>query len=90
MTRLIASEHALRALLLLSQHGSDRRASQVAEALERLLRAYLAAREPGEDLRAYFARTDDESLRAQLAGTVVTPVERDAPPVGAGRHAPGE
>ena len=45
---------------------------------------------PDEDLRAYFARTDDDSLRAQLAGTVVDPVERDAPPVGAGRHAPGE
>jgi sulfite reductase (ferredoxin) len=29
-------------------------------------------------------------LRAQLAGTVIDPVERDAPPVGAGRHAPGE
>jgi sulfite reductase (ferredoxin) len=55
-----------------------------------LLRGYLEAREPDEDLRAYFARTDDDSLRAQLAGTVVDPVERDAPPVGAGRHAPGE
>jgi sulfite reductase (ferredoxin) len=33
---------------------------------------------------------DDESLRAQLAGTFVEPVERDEPPVGAGRHAPGE
>jgi sulfite reductase (ferredoxin) len=55
-----------------------------------MLRGYLAAREPGEDLRAYFARMDDDSLRAQLAGTVIDPVERDAPPVGAGRHAPGE
>jgi predicted nucleotidyltransferase/DNA-binding transcriptional ArsR family regulator len=34
VTRLIASEHALRALLLLSQHGSGRRASEVAEALD--------------------------------------------------------
>jgi len=59
-------------------------------AIERLLRGYLAMREPGEDLRAYFARTDDDSLRAQLAGTVIDPVERDAPPVGAGRHAPAE
>jgi sulfite reductase (ferredoxin) len=72
------------------QIGFRAAAEDCPEALERLLRAYLAAREPGEDLRAYFARTDDESLRAQLAGTVVTPVERDAPPVGAGRHAPGE
>jgi sulfite reductase (ferredoxin) len=72
------------------QIGFRAAAEDCPEAIERLLRAYLAAREPGEDLRAYFARTDDESLRAQLAGTVVTPVERDVPPVGAGRHAPGE
>jgi len=65
-------------------------AEDVPDAIERLLRGYLAAREPEEDLRSYFARTDDDSLRAQLAGTVVDPVERDAPPVGAGRHAPGE
>ena len=54
------------------------------------LRGYLAVREPDEDLRSYFARTDDDTLRAQLAGAVIDPVERDAPPVGAGRHAPGE
>jgi sulfite reductase (ferredoxin) len=65
-------------------------ADDVPDAIERLLRGYLAARQPEEDLRSYFARTDDNSLRAQLAGTVVDPVERDAPPVGAGRHAPGE
>jgi sulfite reductase (ferredoxin) len=57
------------------------------DAIERLLRAYLAAREPGEDLRAYFARSDDESLRAQLAGTFIPAVERDPAPVGAGRFA---
>jgi sulfite reductase (ferredoxin) len=57
------------------------------EAIERLLRAYLAARHPGEDLRAYFGRTDDESLRAQLAGTFVPAVDRDPAPVGAGRFA---
>jgi len=57
------------------------------EAIERLLRAYLGARHPGEDLRAYFNRTDDESLRAQLAGTFVPAVDRDPPPVGAGRMA---
>ena len=54
-------------------------------AIERLLRGYLAAREPEEDLRAYFNRTDDEHLRAQLNGTFIDPVERDAPPAG-GRH----
>jgi sulfite reductase (ferredoxin) len=65
-------------------------ADEVPAAIERLLRAYLADRQPEEDLRAYFARTDDDSLRAQLNGTVIEPVERDAPPVGAGRHAPSE
>ncbi len=65
-------------------------ADEVPAAIERMLRAYLAARTEGEDLRAYFARTDDDTLRAQLAGTVIDPVERDAPPVGAGRHAPAE
>jgi sulfite reductase (ferredoxin) len=67
------------------QIGYRAAAEDCPAAIENLLRAYLAAREPGEDLRAYFARTDDESLRAQLAGTAVTPVERDAPPAG-GRH----
>jgi len=65
-------------------------AEDVPGAVERLLRGYLAARSPGEDLRAYFARTDDDSLRAQLAGEIIDPVERDAAPVGAGRLAPGE
>ena len=65
-------------------------AEDVPSAIERLLRGYLADRQPEEDLRAYFARKDDDSLRAQLNGTVIDPVERDAPPVGAGRYAPGE
>jgi sulfite reductase (ferredoxin) len=65
-------------------------ADEVPAAIERMLRAYLLARAENEDLRSYFARTDDDTLRAQLAGTVVDPVERDAPPVGAGRHAPVE
>jgi sulfite reductase (ferredoxin) len=65
-------------------------ADEVPDAIERLLRGYLAVREPNEDLRSYFARTDDETLRAQLAGASIDPVERDAPPVGAGRFAPGE
>jgi sulfite reductase (ferredoxin) len=67
------------------QIGFRAAAEDCPAAIERLLRAYLAARAPGEDLRAYFARTDDEALRAQLAGTVVAAVERDPPPVG-GRH----
>jgi sulfite reductase (ferredoxin) len=65
-------------------------ATDVPDALERLLRGYLATRTEGEDLRAYFARTSDDDLRAQLNGAVIAPVDRDAPPVGAGRHAPAE
>jgi sulfite reductase (ferredoxin) len=54
------------------------------------LNGYLETRTEGEDLRSYFDRTDDATLRAQLAGDVIEPVERDAPPVGAGRFAPAE
>jgi sulfite reductase (ferredoxin) len=72
------------------QIGYRAAAEDCPAAIENLLRAYLAARQPGEDLRAYFARTDDASLRNQLAGAVVPPVERDPAPVAAGRLAPGE
>jgi len=65
-------------------------ALDVPDAVERLLRAYLADRQPDEDLRAYFARHDNDTLRTILNGEVIDPVERDAPPVGAGRFAPGE
>ncbi len=61
-------------------------ADECPEAIERLLRGYLLARQPEEDLRAYFARTSDDELRAQLNGTPMAPVERDAPPAG-GSHA---
>ena len=50
------------------------------EAIERLLRGYLARRSADENLRAYFRRTSDEELRAQLAGAVVEPVARDPSP----------
>ena len=66
------------------QIGYRAAAEDCPEAIERLLRGYLALREPGEDLRSYFHRTDDETLRAHLAGAIIDPVERDAPPVGAG------
>jgi sulfite reductase (ferredoxin) len=72
------------------QIGFRAAAEDCPEAIERMLRAYLANRTPGEDLRAWFSRTDDETLRAHLNGATVDPVERDAPPVGAGRHAPSE
>ena len=69
------------------QLGFRATADDTPAAIERLLRGYLEVRTPGEDLRAYFARTGDETLRAQLNGTPIPPVERDAPPAG-GRHAP--
>ncbi len=65
-------------------------AEDVPAAIERLLNAYLESRTEGEDLRSYFDRTDDVTLRAQLAGEIIEAVERDAPPVGAGRFAPAE
>ena len=51
----------------------------VPEAIERLLRGYLAEREPEENLRSWFARHSNDELRAQLAGEVLEPVERDLP-----------
>jgi len=51
----------------------------VPDAVERLLRKYLAEREPDENLRAYFGRTSDAELRAALAGEELAPVERDLP-----------
>ena len=61
-------------------------AEDVPQAIERLLRGYLALRSPGEDLRAYFTRTDNDTLRAHLNGDPIAPVERDLAPAG-GHHA---
>jgi sulfite reductase (ferredoxin) len=52
-------------------------AQLVPEALERLLGKYLAEREPGENLRAWFGRNSDTELRSALAGEELAPVERD-------------
>jgi len=62
------------------QIGFRAAAEDCPEAIERLLRGYLSARGPGENLRAYFGRTSNEELRAQLAGAVVEAVERDPSP----------
>ena len=70
------------------QIGYRAAAEDCPEAIERLLRAYLAARQPGEDLRAYFARHDDESLRIGLAGTTLPAVERDPASSGAPGRSP--
>jgi sulfite reductase (ferredoxin) len=51
----------------------------VPDAIERLLRRYLAEREAGENLRAYFARHSNDEIRATLAGELLAPVERDLP-----------
>lgn len=55
-------------------------ASEVPDAIERLLRTYLARREQGEELRPFFARHTDRELRDFLAGSVGAEyVERDVP-----------
>ena len=51
----------------------------VPEAIERLLRQYLAGRVENENLRAWFARHSNDELRAQLAGELLEPVDRDLP-----------
>jgi sulfite reductase (ferredoxin) len=54
-------------------------ASEVPDALERLLRSYLADRATGENLRQFFARHSDIQLREFLAGELVEAVARDLP-----------
>jgi sulfite reductase (ferredoxin) len=54
-------------------------ATEVPEAIERLLRQYLAVREPGENLRKFFVRHSDTELRGFLAGELVEAVARDVP-----------
>jgi sulfite reductase (ferredoxin) len=54
-------------------------ASEVPDAIERLLRSYLTNRISGENLREWFSRHDDASLRTQLAGETFDPVARDLP-----------
>jgi sulfite reductase (ferredoxin) len=51
----------------------------VPEAIERLLRRYLAGRDSHESLRSWFARHSNDELRAQLAGEILEPVARDLP-----------
>jgi sulfite reductase (ferredoxin) len=51
----------------------------VPEAIERLLRQYLANRAKEENLRAWFGRHSDEELRTYLGGEVLAAVERDKP-----------
>ena len=55
-------------------------ASEVPDAIERLLLRYREERLPDENLRHYFARHSDEELRECLAGKFLPAVERDASP----------
>ncbi len=54
-------------------------ATEVPEALERLLGRFLADREPGENLRRFFARHSNTEIREFLAGDAVPAVARDLP-----------
>jgi sulfite reductase (ferredoxin) len=55
-------------------------ADEVPDAIERLLRRYLDARNPSENLRQFFARHSAEELRSFAAGAVMSAVERDPSP----------
>jgi sulfite reductase (ferredoxin) len=52
-------------------------ASDVPEAIERLLGEFNERREAGENLRQFLARHSNEDIRSILAGSFVTSVERD-------------
>jgi sulfite reductase (ferredoxin) len=52
-------------------------ASDVPEAIERLLAGFGERGESGENLRQFLARHSNEDLRAMLAGDLVAPVDRD-------------
>jgi sulfite reductase (ferredoxin) len=54
-------------------------ATEVPDALERLLGQYMEQREPGENLRHFFARHTDTELREFLAGEALPAVPRDLP-----------
>lgn len=54
-------------------------AAEVPQAIERLLRQYLAERDSGENLRRFFTRRSDAELRGYLAGSSIDAVPRDLP-----------
>lgn len=54
-------------------------ATEVPDAIERLLGQYLEQREPGENLRRFVARHNDTQIREFLAGGSVPAVARDLP-----------
>ena len=54
-------------------------ASEVPDAIERLMNQYSDLRQEGENLRSFFARHTSDDIRTYLAGVPAVPVERDAP-----------
>jgi sulfite reductase (ferredoxin) len=64
-------------------------ATEVPDAIERVLRAYLGWRRNGESFRAFAATRTDEELRALLAGQPVDGVERDPSPGRVPHHLDG-
>jgi sulfite reductase (ferredoxin) len=65
-------------------------ADEVPDAIERLMRSYLAGRDGNENLRSYFSRFSDDALRAQLAGCELVAAERDEPTERAPDHVAGD
>ena len=65
-------------------------ASEVPDAIERLLRSYTANRFEHENLRVYFSRFSDDELRGQLAGAEIPSVERDLPSAPVPHHVTGD
>ena len=55
-------------------------ADEVPDAIERLLRHYRETKDPGENLRQFFARHSVEEIRLFLAGFDVVAAERDPSP----------
>jgi sulfite reductase (ferredoxin) len=55
-------------------------ASEVPEAITRLLKGYQSSREGGENLRRFFARHTDAQIRELLAGETTEAIERDPSP----------
>ena len=55
-------------------------ATEVPDAIERLLQHYLMAKGPAENLRQFFARHSDAELREFLAGELLSAVARDPSP----------
>ena len=54
-------------------------ASDVPDAIERLLNQFDTFHFPGENLREFLTRHETEDIRGWLAGEFAPPVERDVP-----------